>query len=183
MKKLLVFLVTLPLTAFAQVTANYSFGIKNLDNGQQAHQNVLSLLAPVRDHVAVDAVFNSDVNDKTKVLTMRYELGLDLDHKFLDNYTATLRTALGEKQKSGTQPFPYYVIEPGVNANLPYGFTARVAFRYRDAFNPVNKDQSYTMRYAIGYNVTDKDKLSIGYDVTKGDGASTTTSFRYSRKF
>ena len=48
MKNLLVLLVTLPLTAFAQVTANYSFGIKNLDNDQQAHQNALSLLAGER---------------------------------------------------------------------------------------------------------------------------------------
>lgn len=183
MKNLLVVLALLPISAMAQVTANYSFGIKNLANGQQAHQNVLSLLAPIREHIAADAVFNSDVNDKTKVITMRYELGLDFDQKFLDDYAVTLRTALGEKQKSGNQPFPYYVLETGVNAKLPYGFSGRIAFRYRDAFNPANGDQSYTMRYALGYNITERDKLSIGYDVTKGDGASTTTSFRYSRKF
>lgn len=183
MKKLLILLVFMPISALAQVTASYSYGVKVLDAGGQTHQNNFSLSNKVKDYLALEAAVISDTNDKTRSITNRYEVATNFNQPFYDYFAATLRTAVGEKQKSGMQPFPYYSAEVGVNADLTHGFSARVAYRYRAAFNPNNHDTSNTMRYSLGYKVTEKDKITLGYDVMKGDGANGLTYVKYSRTF
>ena len=86
------------------------------------------------------------------------------------------------KAQSGSQDFSYYSVEPGVNAKFG-AVTARVAYRYRDAFDTDNADRSNTMRYSVGYNVTKTDKVTLGWDNVSGDGANKTTTFAYTRSF
>jgi hypothetical protein len=93
-----------------------------------------------------------------------------------------VRLSTGMKQKSGVQDFGYYSVEPGVTAKFG-DISARVAYRYRSAYDTVNADQSNTMRYSVGYALTKKDAIRLGYDVQRGDGANTQTTIAYTRSF
>ena len=183
MKKIIALLAFVPIVAAAQTSMSLSYGLKELDANTKNHQTVLSVKTAVAENFAVDVVYNNDVADVSNTVTLRMELGLNYSYSLNDWAKATLRTAIAQKQKSGSSPFPYYVIEPGIDFKLPADFTARIAYRYRNAIEEINNDRSHTMRYAVGYNLTKSDKIDVGYDITKGDGACVTTSVKYTRSF
>jgi hypothetical protein len=137
----------------------------------------------INNTFAVDAGIQTTTADIANTITNRYEAGLTGKYDLTSIVTTDLRVATGIKQKSGSNDFTYYSVEPGVNTKFG-DITARVAYRYRDAYQgDVNADQSRTMRYAVGYNVTAKDKVTLGYDRLRGDGAQNTTYVAYTRSF
>ena len=169
--------------ASAQSSVTATYGVQDLvPNTAQNHVvNFVAKTALTKD-VAVDAGIYTTTADVANTVTNRFELGATGGYDFTSIIRGDVRLAAGTKQKSGAESFGYYSVEPGVNAKFG-DFTARVAYRYRDAFNDANADQSRTMRYALGYNVTKTDKVTVGYDHLRGDGANNTTTIAYTRSF
>jgi hypothetical protein len=170
--------------ASAQSSVTTTWGVQPLvPNTAQNHIVNFAAKTAINDTFAVDAGIYTTVGDTTNAVTNRYEAGLTGKYELTSVVAADLRVATGIKQKSGVNDFTYYSLEPGVNAKFG-DITARVALRYRDAYQgDANADQSRTMRYALGYNVTAKDKVTVGYDRLRGDGANNTTYVAYTRSF
>ena len=176
-------LVAFSAMASAQSSVTATYGVQSLvPSDVQNHVVNFSAKTAVTKGIAVDAGIYTTTADVANTITNRYELGVSGGFSINPAVTTDLRVATGMKAKSGSQDFSYYSVEPGINAK--YGnVTARVAYRYRDAFNEVNADRSNTMRYSVGYNVTKQDKVTLGWDNVSGDGANKTTTVAYTRSF
>jgi len=169
--------------ASAQSSVTATYGVQDLvPNTAQNHIANFTAKTAINSTFAVDAGILTTTGDISNAITNRYEAGLTGKYELTSVVAADLRVATGIKQKSGVNDFTYYSLEPGVNAKFG-DITARVAWRYRDAYQDTNADQSRTMRYALGYNVTAKDKVTVGYDTLRGDGANNTTYVAYTRSF
>jgi len=169
--------------ASAQSSVTATWGVQSLvPSDVQNHVYNFTAKTAINNTFAVDAGILTTTGDISNAITNRYEAGLSGKYDLTSIVTTDLRLATGIKQKSGSNDFTYYSVEPGVNAKFG-DITARVAWRYRDAYQDTNADQSRTMRYALGYNVTAKDKVTLGYDTLRGDGANNTTYVAYTRSF
>ena len=85
---------------------------------------------------------------------------------------------------SGKETIQYYNIEPSVTAKIgSTPLSVRVGYRYRNAYDVSDNDRSDTNRFAVRYQVTKKDMISLGYDDQKGSGAAKQTTLGYSRSF
>jgi len=176
-------LVAFSAMASAQSSVTATYGMQSLvPSDVQNHVVNFSAKTAVTKDVSVDAGILTTTADVANTITNRYELGVSGGFSINPVVTTDLRVATGMKAKSGSQDFGYYSVEPGVNAKFG-DVTARVAYRYRDAFDTANPDRSNTMRYSVGYNVTKQDKVTLGWDNLTGDGANKTTTIAYTRSF
>lgn len=172
-------------TAFAQSSVTLVYGIQEaVPSNVQSHvTNMNARTTVVKDLLAVDAGIQTTTADISRQVTNRYEIGAVVGRNVTDTFRGDIRLATGIKSVSAKQDFGYYSVEPGISAKLG-DFTARVAYRFRTAYDEtVNADTSNTMRYSVGYNVTKQDRVSLGYDVLRGDGANNNTTVSYTRSF
>jgi hypothetical protein len=169
--------------AQAQSSMSLSYGQKDMLDNTQAHQVALSVKTRLLKQLDGEVGFSNDSTDATNALTTRMEAGVIFLQPLNENIDFNFKTMIGQKQKSGQEGFAYYSLEPSVKVKLPARFFASVGYRFRNAFDESNNDRSNTMKYAVGYQVTPKDSISLGYDVTRGDGANDMTSIKYTRSF
>lgn len=92
------------------------------------------------------------------------------------------RGAVGQKYTSTTN-FGYYSVEPGVIVPLGYGFSTKVGFRFRNAFDTANNDTTRTWRAGVGYDITAKDAVAVRFDKVRGDSNQNAWNFNYTRSF
>lgn len=93
------------------------------------------------------------------------------------------RAAVGQKVTT-TANYGYYSIEPGVIAPLGAGFTAKVGYRFRNAFDPSSySDTTRTIRAGVSYAITDKDAVGVRYDRVRGDAEQNAIAVNYTRSF
>jgi len=178
-------LVAFSALANAQSSATVTYGVKNSDAtpSVQSHVTNMSVKTRAFSNVDVDAGINTETADVSRSVTNRYEIGLSTGYNVTDMIRGDVRVATGVKQKSGVQDFGYYSVEPGISAKFG-DFTTRVGYRYRTAYDAdVNADTSQTVRYSVGYAITKKDSIRLGYDVQSGDGANKQTTIAYTRSF
>ena len=176
-------LVAFASLASAQSTMTATYGVKEADvTGVQSHVMNMSVKTRAFTNVDLDAGINTETADVARTVTNRYELGVTPGMQLSSVLRGDVRVATGWKQKSGVQDISYYSVEPGVTAKFG-DFSARVAYRYRDAYESKNADRSDTMRYSLGYALTKQDSIRLGYDVQRGDGANTQTTIAYIRSF
>jgi hypothetical protein len=171
--------------ASAQSSVTATYGVQSLvPSDTQNHIVNFAAKTAINNNFSVDAGIQTTVADVANTVTNRYEAGVTGVYSVASFATADIRGAIGQKAKSGSDSFTYYSVEPGINLALPAGFSARVAYRVRDALdNTKNADHSNTQRVSLGYALTKQDKVSIGYDRLRGDGANNTTYVAYTRGF
>ena len=182
-KILVVASVSLSTSVFAQsVTVNA--GIQTTDsNGVNSSVSGISVRTKVFEQTHLDIGIGMTRATNTHSLTNRYEIGLTPNFSVSNsNLSFSVRGALGQKAVSTKAPHNYYSVEPAVSANLG-DFSVRVGYRWRDVFNNSYADKSQTTRLGISYGLTKNDRVGIGYDVQRGDGASKTTAVSYTRNF
>ena len=169
-------------SAQSSVTATYGAKEANVTN-VQSHVMNMSVKTRAFTNVDLDAGINTETADVARTVTNRYEIGLSTGMDLTSFLRGDVRLGTGMKQKSGVQDFGYYSVEPGVTAKFG-DISTRVAYRYRTAYDSnVNADTSQTMRYSVGYALTKKDAIRLGYDVQSGDGANKQTTIAYTRSF
>lgn len=170
--------------ASAQSSVTVVYGIQNaVPSEVQSHVTNFVGKTAINKTFAVDAGIYTTTADVARTITNRYEIGGSAGYDITPMFRGDVRLATGMKSVSAKQDFGYYSVEPGINAKLG-DFTGRVAYRFRTAYDAnANADTSNTMRYAVGYNVTKQDRVAVGYDVLRGDGANNTTTVSYTRSF
>ena len=164
------------------VTVGYAH--RALDSGAQEHQNSLSVKTKAYGSFTGDIGFSASQNDNTNAVTNRYELGVTYKQPLTSLLSADFRVAQGWKAKSGVEATTYYVLEPSVTAKIPStAASVKVGYRVRNAWESDVADNSKTTRLAFGYDLTKVDKISLGRDWQRGDGAVTQTTLQYTRAF
>ena len=130
-----------------------------------------------------DIAFQTRTNDSTGNLsTQRLEAGVT-GKLPLGPVTPTLRLGTGEKFAS-TYHYAYYVVEPGVNAPIgATGLTARLAWRYRSAWDTANLDETRTWRYGLSYAINKEHAVNLRYDVQRGQSNQNVMAIGYTRSF
>jgi hypothetical protein len=155
-----------------------------LKTGEQEHQTSISVKTQEYKGFSGDAGISTAQKDVANTLTNRYELGATYVQPITDKFSTDIRLATGWKAKSGSDTTTYYVIEPSVTAKLGDSpASVKLGYRVRNAWHAGVADNSETTRLALGYNITAKDKVSLGRDWQRGDGALTQTTLQYSRAF
>jgi len=165
------------------VTVGYA--VKSLDNNAgQTHLTSLSVKNKLFGNVSGDLGLSADKNDATNALVNRYEVGGTYNQPLFGTVSGDFRLATGWKAKSGSEVTSYYVIEPSVTAKIPStAASVKVGYRWRNAWASDVADNSTTTRLAVAYDITAKDKISLGRDWLRGDGANTQTTLQYTRAF
>ena len=170
-------------SAQSSVTAVYGVQDAVPSNVQSHITNFVARTTAIKNVLVVDGGIYTTTADVARTVTNRYELGASTGYNLNDTFRGDVRVATGMKSVSSKQDFGYYSVEPGINAKLG-DFTARVAYRFRTAYDSTaNADTSNTMRYALGYNLTKQDRVTVGYDTLRGDGANNSTTVAYTRSF
>jgi hypothetical protein len=185
LKLLVVALAVISSSVFAQSSMTVVYGVQEaVPSNVQSHiTNFVGRTTVVKNVLTVDGGIYTTTADVSRAITNRYEIGTTAGHNLNDMFRGDVRVATGMKSVSAKQDFGYYSVEPGINAKLG-NFTARVAYRYREAYDSsVNADTSNTVRYSVGYNLTKQDRVAVGYDRLRGDGANNSTTVSYTRSF
>jgi hypothetical protein len=106
-------------------------------------------------------------------LTPRFNLG------FASGY---IKGSVGLKlNSSGSTEF--YAVEPGVIVPLGGGFSTRIGYRYRAAFNSAIADTTETARVGVTYALTKTDALTVRFDRMRGDSEQNSWNLAYTRRF
>lgn len=170
--------------ASAQTSVTLGASLADSDaNSQQTHRQSFTVRTGVGYGLVGDLGVINSQNGTTNATSVRQELGLSRTVFTAGAVSATVRGGLGMKTVSGSNSTEYYSIEPGINVKVTDALTARVAYRYRDAFSSSVADRSDTARLGLSYALTKQDTIGVGYDVVKKDGAETATTLSYTRSF
>ena len=106
-------------------------------------------------------------------LTPKYDLGV---------VTAYVKGSVGLKlTTAGSTEF--YSVEPGVIVPLGQGFSTRIGYRYRAAFDSGIADTTRTARVGVTYALTKKDAFTLRYDQQRGNSEQNSVNFAYTRSF
>jgi len=154
----------------------------------QKHVNSIRFQTNLANNLDGDVGMSKTVADVANTITTRYEAGLTYKYPVNSWMSASLRGALGERQPSGKNSYSYYSVEPAVTLKTPIsGLEAKVGYRWRDTvadrIDSIRNDRNETTRYQLSYALTKVDKIAVGYDIQRGDGANTTTTLQYQRSF
>lgn len=169
--------------AFAQ-TVSVSYGIRDSVTGSTLTSTGMSVSAKLADKITGDIGFGNLQDRTLNTNGLRYEAGLTYSEPLTSLLTGSIRISHGFKMNSGKETIQYYNIEPSVTAKLgSTPFSVRVGYRYRNAYDVSDNDRSDTTRFAVRYQLTKKDMISLGYDDQRGSGAAKQTTLGYSRSF
>lgn len=186
MKKIILASILATAAGLASAQTSVTLGGSLVDSdvtGQQTHRQSLTVRTGVGYGLVGDVGVINSQNETTNATSVRQEVGLSGTVFTAGAFSANVRGGLGLKTVSGSNSTSYYSIEPGVNYKVTDALTARVAYRYRDAFSSGVADRSDTTRFGLSYALTKKDTIGVGYDIAKKDGAETATTLSYTRSF
>ena len=124
---------------------------------------------------------NNKVAGSDTLASTRTEGGLTASTT-LGSFTPYVRGAVGYKYTSATN-FSYYSVEPGASVGLGGGFTAKLGWRYREAFSNANADSTRTLRAGVAYDLTKADQIGVRYDRMRGDTNQNIVAVNYTRSF
>ena len=159
-------------SVLADPTASISYQDQQNNNGKQGHAISYSLSDNLIKNLGGDVTINSFFSDSTNVSFVRTEVGLTPKYDVTDYLNVSSRFSLGEVQTSSTGNWQTYTIEPKATVKLPYSFDANVGFRFRTALQDNVLDTSRTYGASVGYSVTQKDRISVGYSKLFGDNGN-----------
>jgi hypothetical protein len=175
--------------ASAQSSLTIGYGLQKDDSpAVQKHVNSIKFQTNLFANIDGDIGMSKTVADVANTITTRYEAGLIYSYPVNSWLKASVRGAIGERQPSGKESYSYYSVEPALGFKTPIpGLDAKVGYRWRDTVQDriasIRNDRNETTRYQLSYALTKVDKIAVGYDIQKGDGANSTTTLQYQRAF
>jgi len=188
MKKLLAILAFAGLSsvALAQTSVSVDYQRQTVDAGgaPDQYQTSLQVKHDVGNGVAVDfgvqAAQNNDANvasSSSKVYkdSQRVEAGISYQQAIFGPVDGYARLGLGQKAPSGTEAFWYHSEEVGVIGHLPYGFDAKLGYRWRNELSSGTSSQvdtSQTLRMGLAYNINKSNVIALTRDNTQADAAN-----------
>jgi hypothetical protein len=184
--------------AVAQTSATVAYQQRSTDNGSSPdqYQTQLQVKHGLGNGFAIDFGIRAAQNDydasasKSYKDSTRVEGGVSYQQALYGPVDGYLRLGLGQKAPSGTEAFWYGSEEIGVIGKLPYGFKAKVGYRWRQELftdTSAQVDTNETFRLGLSYDIDDKNSISINRDKISQDatnGGDQTAHFvAYTRKF
>lgn len=185
-KTILASLVAILAAGSAVAGTSVSLGYSDVEatsTGAQSHRLNLGVKTTVGNALSADFGVSTTRNDTTGALSQRTEVGIGAPLVSFGRFGTDVRVATGAKMVSGSDTKYYYSIEPGVNVALTDRLSARVAYRFRDAYASDVADRSNTNRVGVSYALTKADKVGLSYDKVRGDGAEKAVTLGYTRSF
>lgn len=183
MKKII---ATVAMLAFAGLASAVTVTVEGQDvkgdNGA-ANSNAYKFAVneQVTKSIAVDVSTTQSVTDGTNALSNRLEAGVT-GFMPVGPFTAYTRVALGEKYTNGSN-YGYYSVEPGVIYKVNDRLSVKAGYRFRDDVKTAVHDQTRTARIGVSYALTAKDTIGVRYDRLRGDSATHSYNFAYTRGF
>ena len=181
-------LIPMSSSVFAEPTASVSYQVQQNDSGSQGHIMNYNISEKLISNISGDANIMNFQSDSTTVMFTRTELGLTPNYT-VGSFNFASRFSLGEVQTNNKGNWQTYTIEPRVTVMLPYNFDATAGYRFRSAIQDNVLDTSRTYIGTLGYNITNKDKISLTAARLTGDNGNTanngnhTYAVTYIRKF
>lgn len=185
MKKLVLLAAMLATTsAFAQGFGSIEYGSRDGVNGNPDSNAVkITLGSKINDNVSVDLSSRFAKQDGTSSNnTTRLEAGVTGTMPVASGFSVYTRGAVGERFTS-TGNDSYYAIEPGVKYAINPALTAKVGYRYRDAFNSANNDLTRTWRFGAEYSLNKTYSVGLGYDRVRVDSEFNAITVNAGMKF
>lgn len=156
------------------------------DGTADSQAYVITVRESFNKNFAGDVQATTVARDSTGGLSsQRLEVGLTGSAAFAPGLPVSVYTRVATGQKFvSTGNYGYYSVEPGIS--VPFGstgLTARVGWRYRNAYDTANADETRTWRAGLSYAITKKDSVSVRYDSVRGDTNQNTVAVGYTRSF
>ena len=103
--------------------------------------------------------------------------------KLLDNLSAYTRVGAGNK-KTNTNTFNFWAITPSLKYKIDDKWSIKGGVRFRDAFDTDKyRDYTKTFKAGVGYKLTERRSLSIGFKRKVGDSEYNAISVGYGISF
>ena len=187
MKKILAILAMAVSTGAFAATATVEYqnadGVQNTPTNQE--QISLSVKEEINKNFAGDVSISNKWNNSSTsnaLNSSRVEGGLTGTVPLVANVSGYTRVAVGQKFTTTTN-YSYYSVEPGVSLPLGAGFTGKVGYRFRSAFDAGNNDTTRTARALVTYQINKDNTVGVGYDSQRGDSNQNIVRVNYTRGF
>jgi hypothetical protein len=188
MKKVLLAILAMAVSSgvfAASATLEYQDinGVQNTPNDQR---NInLTVKESINKSFTGDVQLSNTYNNTATsdaASSFRAEGGLTGSVPLIANVSGYTRVAVGQKFTTTTN-FGYYSVEPGVTLPIGAGFSAKVGYRFRNAFDTANNDTTRTWRAGLGYDINKNNAIGVGYDQVRGDSNQNVIKVSYTRGF
>ncbi len=183
MKKIITTLALLAAsTVYAGSVTVTGAGAQGVDGSSDQTQFGISVKENITKQLAGDIGMLNVQNDPSNTLSTRLEAGLT-GTVSVYGIMPYVRLGVGEKFTNTTN-FSYYSVEPGASVPLGNtGLSARLGYRYREAFDSSNNDTTRTWRAAFSYSLNKSNSINLGYDRQRGDSNQDITRLGFTHNF
>jgi outer membrane autotransporter protein len=187
MKKILAIVAVALFTATAaqaQGFGSVEYGSRDgVDGNADSNAVKVTLGSKINENVSVDVSSRFAKQDgSTSNNTTRLEAGVTGTMPLASGFSIYTRGAVGERFTS-TGDNSYYAVEPGVKYAVTPALTAKVGYRYRDAFTSSDNDLTRTWRLGADYALTKQHSIGLGYDRVRGDSNFNAITVNVGMKF
>lgn len=156
-------------TAFAGGFGSVEYQGRDGVNGTaDARATKVTVGTDITSNVKVDFSIRQKTNDDNQLSDNRVEGGLTYTTPVAGNLSAYSRVGLGQKFKT-TGDYTYYSVEPGVKYAVSNALSIKAGWRFRDAVDSVNADQTRAWRLGAEYALSKNYFVGVGYDRVRGD--------------
>lgn len=143
---------------------------------------VVSVRENLTQSIVGDVALSTNQADAgTRAVGSRAEAGLTYSVP-VGVITGYIRGASGVKSSTGAST-SFYSVEPGVSMKVTNSLTAKVGYRFRDAYDSTVADQTRTVRAGLSYALSKQDSVGIRYDRQRGDSLQNIWAINYTRGF
>jgi len=181
MKKI-IFAVLVSFTSLSAMAASVSIELQDNDS-KRGVSDMRAAILTVRDNITNNVFGDISVVgvkvDSTQAISNRVEGGLMVR----SDTGLALRVALGERY-TGRTNYAYYSVNPSFSTNIgKTGFVGSVGWRFREAFDSVNNDQTRSWRFGLAYNVNKTNQVGVAYYKVNGTIEQNIVGLNYTRRF
>lgn len=159
-------------TATAGGFGSVEYGSNKGVNGNiDQHTTKVTVGTTITDNFKVDVSQLQKTADSTDAIRInRTEVGGSYSIPVANGLTAYTRIGVGQKYfTTANKDFTYYSVEPGLRYSITPNLTARVAFRYRQAFdNSTYDDHTRSQRAGLEYQLNKNYLISLSYERARG---------------
>lgn len=186
MKKLIIgfLMASLSAVALADNVIIEGSNVQGVNGSKDGKGFLMKYTKTINNSLEGDVQYQTTQTDGTNAMSTRLEAGLTPSYNVgpVKLYT---RAVAGEKYvTTGSGHFSYYSFEPGFIAPLGGNFSARIGWRYRNAFDSTaNADETRTWRAGVKYDFNKQDAVNLRYDRSRGDQNQNIWALSYIRSF
>jgi hypothetical protein len=181
MKKIILSILAL-FVSLPVLAGSVSIELQDMDT-KRGVSDMRAAILTVRDNITKNVFGDIAVTgvkvDSTQAISNRVEGGVMVT----SDHGLSLRVAVGERY-TGQTNYAYYSINPSFAHPIgKTGFVGSVGWRWREAFDDVNNDQTKSWRVGLAYNVNKTNTVGVAYYKVNGTIEQNIIGLNYTRRF